>query len=79
MNRIKPLLDNIIHPTQMSFIKGRRAANNAIIAHEAMLQLKNLKGKKAKMMIKLDLGKAFDKLELSFISLFLIYLNFPKD
>lgn len=65
VNRIKPLLNKIIHPSQTSFIKGRRASDNAIIVHEVQNFFKNSKGKKGKIMIKIDLEKAFDKLECS--------------
>lgn len=36
-------------------------------------------GKKVKMMIKIDLEKAFDKIEWSFVIFSLISLNFPHD
>lgn len=45
-NRIKPILNDIISPTQCSFISGRHSADNVIIAQEAIHSMVNKKGKK---------------------------------
>lgn len=74
VNIIKSLLPKLIHPTQTSFIKGKRASDNVIIVLKVINHLKQLKGKKNKMMIKIVLEKAFDKIEWYFIR---FSLNFP--
>lgn len=79
MNRLKPILEQIIHPSQSSFQKNKRAADNAIIVQEIIRNFAKTKGNNFKMLLKLDLEKAFDKLEWSFIHHTLISLNFPSD
>ena len=65
--RLKPWLDNIITENQPSFIPERLITDNVLIAHELLhsLHTKNLKNKF--MALKLDIAKAFDKVEWYFI------------
>lgn len=79
MNRLKPILEQIIHPSQSSFQKNKRATDNAIIVQEIICNFGKTKGNNFKMLLKLDLEKAFDKLEWSFIHHTLISLNFSSD
>lgn len=59
-NRLKPLLPLIISPEQVWFVEGRKILNHIILVHEAIHSLK--KDKKPSMLLKLDLSKAYDKL-----------------
>lgn len=77
-NRIKLFLQNIICPYKTSFIKNRRANDNAIIIQELFQHLNNMKGKKANMIIKLNLEKVFDLLEWSFIYRTLKFFKFSS-
>lgn len=77
LNRIKPFLPRNISPLQVSFIKGRRPSDNAIIIQEIINKFRKSKGAKGSFMLKLDLEEAFDKLEWSFIYRALIYFKFP--
>lgn len=66
-DHIKHHLSHIIHPTQAAFVQGRHIASNIIIAQEIVHSF-NLKSWKQKaFMLKLDLAKAFDRIEWSFI------------
>lgn len=67
-NRIKPLLSDIISPTQCSFVPGRHSTDNIIIAQEAIHTMGNKKGKKGFMAIKVDLEKAYDRLNWDFLN-----------
>lgn len=62
-NRIKPFLDQLISPYQASFMKNRRASDNAIIIQEMISKFNKLKGKQGHMILKIDLEKGFDRLE----------------
>ncbi|KAL3825541.1 hypothetical protein ACJIZ3_021570 [Penstemon smallii] len=62
-NRLKPLLQKIISPNQMAFVEGRSINENTIISHEIMHYLHNRKGKKGFLAIKVDLSKAYDRVE----------------
>ncbi|KAJ0264716.1 Reverse transcriptase zinc-binding domain-containing protein [Hirschfeldia incana] len=65
--RLKPWLNSVITENQSAFIPGRLITDNVLIAHELMhsLHTKNLKTKY--MALKLDISKAFDKVEWGFI------------
>lgn len=47
VNRIRPILKDLINPTQASFILGRQISDNIIIAHENMNKYRRSKGKKS--------------------------------
>jgi hypothetical protein len=68
-DRLKHHLPHIIHPTQAAFIQGCHIASNIIIAQE-MVHSFNLKTWNHKaFLLKLDLAKAFDRIEWHFIVL----------
>ena len=79
VQRIRPLLPRLISPMQAVFLKGRRGANNVIIAQELIYSLRKRRGKEGFMVVKIDLEKAFDRLEWSFIRMVLIHFGFPKN
>lgn len=63
-NRMRVLIDHIISPTQSAFIPGRLISDNILIAFEIMHYLKRkTKGKKGFMAMKLDMSKAYDRVE----------------
>ncbi|XP_026459699.1 uncharacterized protein LOC113360405 [Papaver somniferum] len=68
-NRLKPILDGLISPFQSAFIANRQIHDNIIITHEILHAFKKKKknAKNGHIAIKLDLSKAFDRLEWSFI------------
>ncbi|OMO51138.1 reverse transcriptase [Corchorus capsularis] len=78
-NRIKPFVDNLINPMQAAFISRRRAADNIIIVQEVVHTARTSSCKEGWMAIKIDLEKAFDRLEWSFIRDMLMFFNFPHD
>lgn len=74
-NCIKPFLKYLISDHQSSFVKNRRATNNAIIIQEVLKRFNSQAGK-GNCILKLDLEKAFDKLEWSFVYRILKFHNF---
>ena len=66
-NRLKPHLPNYIHPSQQAFIEGRRISNNIIIAQEITHTFALSSWKSKAFMLKIDLAKAFDRVEWDFI------------
>jgi hypothetical protein len=62
VNRIKPLLDGIISPYQSSFIPGPTIHHNIIVAQEIVHSMARMKDSKMFMSIKIDLEKAYDRL-----------------
>lgn len=68
VNRLKPYMDQIISSSQIPFIPGRIITDNIIIAHELLQTIKHkMKGKKRKMAVKLDMSKAYGKVEWSYL------------
>lgn len=66
-NRLKPIITKIISPWQAAFVPGRNIADNTIIAHEVIAYMKRTKRCSGVFRIKLDMSKAFDRMEWSFL------------
>jgi hypothetical protein len=77
VRRIKPFLNDVISPYQSSFILGRSIHHNIIVAHEMVHSMSRMKGKKMFMSIKIDLEKAYDRLNWNFIEKCLEDCKFP--
>eukprot|EP00253_Pinus_taeda_P025043 PITA_25043 len=76
-NRMKPLLQKLISPTQGGFVKGRHILDNVIQVQEALhsSQLRKEQG----MLIKLDMCNAFGKVNRSFLYRVLLSFVFSQD
>lgn len=61
--RLRPHLDLLIHPSQAAFIPHRAINDNIIINHEVMRYMNAKKGATGYMAIKIDLAKAYDRVE----------------
>ena len=61
--RLRPYLGKLISPLQSAFVPGRKGIDNVIIAQELIHSLSKKKGKVGYMAIKIDLEKAYDKIE----------------
>lgn len=57
----------VIAENQSSFIPGRSTVDNILVLQETIHSFKNVKGRKGFMILKLDLEKAYDWLEWSFV------------
>jgi len=55
--RLKSHKDFLVSPYQYSFVSGRHSVNNIVIAQEVFNSMRNLKGKKGIMNVKVDLDK----------------------
>uniref|UniRef100_A0A803NT39 Reverse transcriptase domain-containing protein n=1 Tax=Cannabis sativa TaxID=3483 RepID=A0A803NT39_CANSA len=64
---MRPLLHEIISPYQSTFVPGRWIAENSIMVHEVMDSLKKLKGRDGFVGLKLDMSKAYDRIEWCFL------------
>uniref|UniRef100_A0A2N9IBY2 Reverse transcriptase domain-containing protein n=1 Tax=Fagus sylvatica TaxID=28930 RepID=A0A2N9IBY2_FAGSY len=77
VNRIRPLLGELISPYQAAFVPGRRGVDNVIIAQELIHSMSKKKGASSQFAVKIDLEKAYDRLEWSFIREVLLFFRFP--
>lgn len=66
-NRLKEVLPKIISPWQAGFVPGRTIQENSIVAQELVHSMKHKKGKKGLVAIKVDMEKAYDKMEWCFL------------
>lgn len=67
--RIKPYLDRLISPDQGAFVLGRQITDNITIAQEILHSIKSIRGRFGGFALKLDMAKAYHRLEWEFISM----------
>ncbi|KAL0017636.1 hypothetical protein SO802_004705 [Lithocarpus litseifolius] len=79
VNRIRPYIGKLVAPLQTAFVLGRKGIDNVLIAQELFFALDRKKGKEGYMAIKVDLEKAYDRLEWSFIYKVLQAFHFPQN
>jgi hypothetical protein len=78
-NRLKKVLPFIISPTQSAFIPGRLITDNIIVAFEAMHTMDSrMKGREGFMSLKLDMSKAYDRVEWNFLEAVMRRLGFDN-
>lgn len=79
VNRIRPFLYRLISPCKCAFVLGRRGVDNAIIMQEIIHTIGKTKGRVGYMAVKIDLEKAYNRLECSFIRGMLRRYNLPDN
>jgi hypothetical protein len=68
VNRMRPLLDNIISLAQSDFVPGRMITDNALLAFECIHHIKQEKDPtKSFCAYKIDLSKAYDRVHWVFL------------
>ncbi|PNY01940.1 ribonuclease H [Trifolium pratense] len=67
VNRLKVVVGNIISPFQNGFVPGRNIHENIVIAHEMLHSMAKMRGNKGFFVIKVDLAKAYDRIDWRFI------------
>ncbi|KAL5793491.1 hypothetical protein ACOSP7_002085 [Xanthoceras sorbifolium] len=77
VNCFRYVLGNVISENQSDFLPGQLITNNAIIGYECtQLIWRRFKGKVGHFALKLDMSKAYDRVEWSFLHGMLIRLGF---
>lgn len=76
-NRLKLILLHIISHYQSGFILWRLIIDNILIAYKLLHTMKNnCRGRKGTMVIKLDMSKIYDRVELSYIEAIMNTMSF---
>ncbi|CAL8989754.1 unnamed protein product [Prunus brigantina] len=57
----------LVSPNQVSFVPGRQITDNIVVAQEVLHKFKTAKGKKGYIAWKIDLSKAYDRLNWHFV------------
>ena len=77
VNRLKPILKSIIFETQSAFVADRLITDNILITFESLYHMKTqCSGKTSFMALKLDMSKAYDKVEWVFLEKILLKMGF---
>lgn len=78
-NRIKPHMNSVISSTQSAFVPGRLITDNVLVAYEVNHFIHcHSQGKRGYVALKLDVSKAYDRIEWIFLEKVLIKLGFPR-
>ncbi|KAL9664615.1 hypothetical protein QQ045_020020 [Rhodiola kirilowii] len=77
VNRLQAILSEVISTEQSAFVKSRLITDNFIIAHECSHFIKNYRrGATVYGSLKLDMSKAYDRIEWNFLEIVLLQLGF---
>lgn len=78
-NKLKRVLPLIISKHQSAFLKGRLITNNILVAFETLHYMKNHNSRNTGFMaLKLDMSKAYDRGERSFLRDVMVQMGFNK-
>ena len=77
-NRLKQILPKLISHTQSAFVPGRLITDNVLVAYETLHSMHCRKTEKKGMLaLKLDISKAYDRVEWAFLKKMMSKLGFP--
>lgn len=66
-NRLKVVISKLISPYQAAFVPGRVIQENIILGQELLHSMKAKRGRKGLAALKLDMAKAYDRMEWGFL------------
>lgn len=75
-NILRGILDEIVSEEQSAFVPGRLITDNVLIAYKCIHYLRAKKGKTGACGIKLDMAKAYDRIEWNHLHAIMVALGF---
>lgn len=76
-NRLQVIMDYLISPNQGAFLKCRLISDNILLSHEIFHHMRTHTSQKRWMTLKLDMSKAYDRVELDFLINTMVTMGFP--
>ena len=78
-NKLKLILPSLISPSQSAFVPSRLITDNVMVAYETLHAMHSRRsGKRGYMALKLDVSKAYDRVEWSFLKGIMSKLGLPE-
>ena len=75
-NWLKIIFPNVISDARSTFVPDRLITNNTTVAFEVLHKMRNRrKGKRGQMAVKLDISKAYDRMEWCFLEIIMAKLG----
>lgn len=76
-NRLQVVLPSVIDENQSAFVEGRSILHNVLIGQE-FLRLYNMKAAFPRVLMKIDVRKAYDSVSWELLKELLVALKFPQ-
>lgn len=76
-NRLRHVINDLVGPYQNAFIPGRIISDNILLAHEMIENIRLTKKGRAKVGIKADMSKSYDRIKWDFLEKMLTKMRFP--
>ncbi|XP_074314656.1 uncharacterized protein LOC141649887 [Silene latifolia] len=77
-NRVKQFLGDIVSENQSAFTPGRLISDNILVAFELFHHMKNTRSSGGHLALKLDMAKAYDRVEWDFLEAVLLRMGFNE-